>query len=822
MFALEWGAVLRWYLVLQVMSIPFIGLARHLFPDLPDQGYAITKSLAILLLGFSSWLAYAWLRLPFAPWLPWLLWLVFVLLNRYLHARDRGARFLRGLPPRASCPWPERLAAEALFLGIYLAWIWVVAHDPAIAHTEQPMDFMFMNSLWTSIHYPPQDAWLSGFPISYYYLGYWLLASLAKAAQVMPALAYSIGQATWYGLLWLGAWGIGFNAFSLWHAGQHGTEPRRRLAWGTAAFTGLCVAGMGNLQGFYEWLHAQDLAAETWSRKLLVRGFPEQAERTHQWWISEQAWWWFRSARVLGDRDPGGAHIEVIDEFPMFSYLLGDSHPHVLAAPFLFLGLALLLQLLVQKAGIQVQARRRLWPASVLGSQQGLLALVLCAAAFFLNAWDLVSLMGLMICGLTVHRCTQQPGRHAVSAAVPIAASLLMGGMLLIPYLLTSQSQVAGVRTNWINPTRWPQILNMWGPLLAASLLFLAQILRTRRLVPGRTLWTILLVTGLPPILLILAAYAGGGTQVLAPLGVDTETRIALILARRSQGLASSLLLGLLLGLGLAQFLGWWERRRQGERGEDVQGFLLLCLIVGIALIYVPEFLFLEDGFGPIMRMNTVFKFYYQAWPLLAAVMGVAVAMAFAHRTRRFLFSLLAVPVLLLFAASLVYPVAGIGAKVHAPPSAWTLDATGFLEHAAPAEAAAIAWIRTHTRPDDVIAEAPGQSYHADQSRISGFTGRATLLGWTGHEWQWRGTAYPHMTAGREQALDTIYRQGAPHEVTQTLADWNIRYVYVGPQERRQYGIDETRLETLSQILTPVYTDRDVLILESLSAFSQR
>ena len=32
--------------------------------------------------------------------------------------------------------------------------------------------------------------------------------------------------------------------------------------------------------------------------------------------------------------------IEVIDEFPFFSFLLGDMHPHVLALPFVLLAVA--------------------------------------------------------------------------------------------------------------------------------------------------------------------------------------------------------------------------------------------------------------------------------------------------------------------------------------------------------------------------------------------------------------------------------------------------------------------------------------------------
>jgi uncharacterized membrane protein len=48
--------------------------------------------------------------------------------------------------------------------------------------------------------------------------------------------------------------------------------------------------------------------------------------------------WWWRASRVIQDYDMLGGHREVIDEFPFFSFLLGDLHPHVLGDSLLFAG----------------------------------------------------------------------------------------------------------------------------------------------------------------------------------------------------------------------------------------------------------------------------------------------------------------------------------------------------------------------------------------------------------------------------------------------------------------------------------------------------
>jgi hypothetical protein len=62
-------------------------------------------------------------------------------------------------------------------------------------------------------------------------------------------------------------------------------------------------------------------------------------------WIPDRYLWWWRASRVIQDYDMLGSHREVIDEFPFFSFLLGDLHPHVLAIPFGLLAVSVALNL---------------------------------------------------------------------------------------------------------------------------------------------------------------------------------------------------------------------------------------------------------------------------------------------------------------------------------------------------------------------------------------------------------------------------------------------------------------------------------------------
>ena len=91
--------------------------------------------------------------------------------------------------------WPVLVGAEILFLGFFLMWLGIVSEAPAINHTEKPMDFGFMNAVLQSRYFPPEDSWLSGSPISYYYFGHFMMAFMTQVTGVASSSAYNIGVA---------------------------------------------------------------------------------------------------------------------------------------------------------------------------------------------------------------------------------------------------------------------------------------------------------------------------------------------------------------------------------------------------------------------------------------------------------------------------------------------------------------------------------------------------------------------------------------------------------------------------------------------------
>jgi uncharacterized membrane protein len=110
--------------------------------------------------------------------------------------------------------------------------------------------------------------------------------------------------------------------------------------------------------------------------------------------------------------------------------------------------------------------------------------------------------------------------------------------------------------------------------------------------------------------------------------------------------------------------------------------------------------------------------------------------------------------------------------------------------------------------PNGVIAEVVGDSY-SGYARISAYTGLQTVLGWPGHESQWRGSYEP--LGSRREDITKLYATARWEEAQLILAKYNIRYVYIGTLERASMPVSENKFKTY---LKPIFQQGDTIIYE--------
>jgi uncharacterized membrane protein len=232
----------------------------------------------------------------------------------------------------------------------------------------------------------------------------------------------------------------------------------------------------------------------------------------------------------------------------------------------------------------------------------------------------------------------------------------------------------------------------------------------------------------------------------------------------------------------------WIARRKpstieQGYHAASPIDFALVLFGVGLLLTIGTEFFFLVDGFGN--RMNTIFKFYYQAWALWSVASAFAAYYLIAGaQLQRMVRGVATAIVVMVVALGLFYPAMAIPTMT-AGSQEPTLDALEFTGRFAPDDYAAAQWLIANGQGNPVILETPGDQYHAEMSRLSAWTGLPTVVGWSGHEGQWRGNN--DIQGPRAAQIEEIYTTGDTNRMLELLKELNVRFVIVGPNEQHAY-----------------------------------
>jgi uncharacterized membrane protein len=125
------------------------------------------------------------------------------------------------------------------------------------------------------------------------------------------------------------------------------------------------------------------------------------------------------------------------------------------------------------------------------------------------------------------------------------------------------------------------------------------------------------------------------------------------------------------------------------------------------------------------------------------------------------------------------------------------LNGTNYLKVLYPNDFDAIQWINKNIKGQPVILEAQGDSY-TDYARVSANTGLPTVLGWTVHEWLWRGSY--DIPAPRIPEIEKMYQSSSLDETKTLLRKYNVSFVFVGDLERQKYiDINEEKFKSLGK-----------------------
>ncbi len=833
-------SVVAWLLALELIYLAALPLSLFLFRPLADRGLVLARILGLLGAGYVTWLivSLGWVEFSRTAIV---LGLLTVALLSGLALLARWREMLAFLSRR----WRLLLTGEALFLLAFLAFVGIRALNPDLWHPyrggEKPMELAYFNAVIRSTLLPPYDPWFAGGYLNYYYWGYFILALPTRLAGVVPTVAFNLAVPMFFALTVTGAYSVVYNlAEGVRRAGRPAGAPgapgvvadaeytgdfredsgnapggiarvvRSPLAAGLLA--GLFVAIIGNLDGMVQ------LGQGIWARLSgSAGGYP--------------AFDFWRSSRMLPNLenfDPGrltfwapekvAGQPEVswhITEFPFFTFLFGDLHAHLMAIPFTLLVIGLGLNL---TAGWRRLGWR--WDATAIA----LLGLAL-GALWLINSWDYPSYLALTLAlvGLTVYG---MPGtaRTRLTWGGALAVGIVLVSLLAYwPFHQAVETFDAGLEaTRWRTP--FVNYLGIHGLFLFITGTFLVW--------TARRPWAI--ICGVR-----FGLNDPDGAGVPGPARKSGQRWLRLYFA-----------LGLLATLYLA-LAGYWtgailclllvftglaiqDALDSGARGRAYVVFPLLLLALALALGLGVDLVRLK---GDIGRMNTLFKYYLEAWVLFSLAASYMLwRMGYDGRFRpvgwngaRRLW--LGVVALLIF-SSLIYTGLGAWARVSdrfndLPP---TLDGMAYMEPAVhweqdqPIElkwdAAAIRWLQDNVAGSPATLEAHTEQYRWG-GRIASYTGLPTVLGWPWHQIQQRGI-YSDEIRVRAGHVREIYATEDPELARSLLARYAVKYVVVGELERIYYpgeGLAKFDRMVEQGVAAAVFTNPGVTIYELLGDY---
>jgi YYY domain-containing protein len=795
--------VVVWYLAVAILGIVVYPLVRFALPGLADRGYPFSRTVGLLVLSYLVWAAGSF-EIPFSRATIGLCFLILLAVSAWSAFQQ-----WEGLKEE----WQSRrryfLIVEGIALAVFVAGLLVRFGNPDLWHPwkggEKPMDFSYFNAVLKSTTFPPYDPWFAGGYINYYYYGFVLVGVPVKFLGIVPAFAYNLILPTLLTMMALGAFSIA------WNLAGSGKAFSLRLKAGGAGLLSMAVLGnLGSLRmiirGFQKIAAVgQDLAEAGIFTRLkwtLTGVFKALTGSVLPFRLDE---WYWNPSRVIASE-----HGSPITEFPAFTFLYGDLHAHLIALPVTLLAVAWGISLIQKTWKVKKPFP---WTKLILITLLGGLTV---GALRPTNTWDFYPYLALGAVAL-IYALWQAPAEGTLQRLGRILAGLaLFVGFAHLLYQPYARWYGQGYREiNFWTGTHTPlsDYFTHWGLFLFMIVSWMSyETLHWMATTPASALrklepykeW----IVGLTLLSLLILAALGIN---LMPSG--SQTGFALF------GMGVRVIwvaFPLMIWAGLLLF-----RPNLPDRKRVV----LFLIGTALALTLMVEIIVLQ---GDIGRMNTVFKFYLQAWTLLsisaAASFGwlLSTLKRWPDRVR----GVWRVTGAFLILVAAIYPFMGGLAKVKdrmALDAPHNLNGMTYMKHAEYTDLGvtmdlsqdyrAIRWMQENVEGSPVIVEANQVEYHWG-TRYTVYTGLPNVVGWNWHQRQQRNLTPHEWVFNRVEAVNNFYTTEDLGAARDFIQAYEVAYIVVGQLERAKYeGPGLEKFPAAEGVLWErVYEDQETVI----------
>ena len=636
---------------------------------------------------------------------------------------------------------------------LYIIFLILRGFNIGLSGTEKLSDQMHLSSVYWANNGIIKDLWFSGKENPYYFYGYWMYGSLIKTIGIDPILAYSIILAT----------NMAISAMVSWTAAililNYSGFTKKYVKY-ISILSPLCLLVVTNYSIFWEILNVLELGQPLISNIININGLNEAISLEGSGW---------RSTRIINYFYNNIGYDYTIQEYPSFSFHLGDLHPHFISIPYLILVITIIIQLFVNIRNKGMVKKVKL---------QSMFIGLIIPVAGLINIWDLPLIIFIYSIGLIFSIFYIKDFDYRRLIFYTISGTLLGFIILSKYYLFTLGGQ-----------TKFPFIeVNRYGSNILHFL----------------TIW------GFFMIFIYIEGISRGSTNkkiFLMFLIKSTFISIFIIIIRliiniiRGQELLLnsyyySLLTLVLLIFPLILILSKNDKLNQ-------KNFIINFLIVSaLGILLVVENIHLIDSFGN--RMNTIFKSYYQVWVILSISFPLMLNNIYkrykGYKRMQILYLLISIT----FCLSLVQNYSLLIDNSNKFSKDFGFNNVEYMNKKIPGVSGSIDFLIKNTNENSIIYSGIGADY-TDSSYISVFTGRATPLGWPGHESQWR--ANDKQIYERKSDLEKLENSNNEIEILNIISKYNIDYYVV--------FINQNFNRKLQDLFLNIYSDDQVIIYKT-------
>ena len=736
---------------------------------------------------------------------------------------------------------------ETAFLIVFFLMCYFKGFLPDINGQEKFMDYGFIMSMQRNGNLPANDMWLSGYSINYYYFGQYIWSVVIKITGIPTGVGYNLAMCSATAIPFGMSFAIG--KYLIEASSKRGFTDSKAVKYIAGFLTGCAVSLWGNSHSYF---YDENSIGNSLLDVFKAMGI--DVGKTDGFFYPD-------STRYIGWNPDLGVDY-TIEEFPFYSYLVGDLHAHVISMIIVLLIMAVILSLICSVSLPSAEDIDVLHSLDNLSGENNRilpelrssvsLHLVLCAillgCAQMTNYWDFLIYFVFCSMGMLVVNTIKSPKFVNVPGAIVFVINV--GGILLI-YLAKGDK---------------PVMLFILELILMIAVFLFCVVSPTalpRTSFQMSFLFTVATLTALP--------FNINFDMISNSLGrvKNNSSLYQLFILYGTHVIISVFFLVVVFATKNYRYESLTKSKRKnpvrksmpyviGENSvftNPIQAFFakrniidIFCCgmtVVGLMLLIAPEIFYVRDIYtGGYLRSNTMFKFAFAAFIILSVTMIYSVIRLFRFVNKKGQYSILLFAIAIGFAIDLFIPAHYTMASLKQRSGELkrenykTIDGTAYIEtytseyvdndYAGNLKPymACVDWFNTNVKGSPVICESYGDSY-TDNCIISAYTGLPTVFGWQTHEWLWRfhgivnketdtlesdpdKDVWQIYITPRHNDVDIVYLSDYAPDVQSVIDKYQIEYIIIGGMERYRYGYDNSYV--FSELGTVVYQYEDLTV----------